>query len=235
MNILVIEDQVLVARALLKTLRNIPFVNFLETACSYQEALQKISSEVFDFFLVDICLGDQERDGLDLCAVIREKSPDAPIVITTSLQSLSCLEQAFALRVNDYIVKPFHPKELTLRVKRWFRDNRPPNGMKSLRYGALEYDVQKHLFLWQGEPLSLSKRNKDLLLLFLREPGKLLSHQYLKEKYWGDRDERPRNVRSSVQVLRQSLPKECSDWISTIHGEGYVFQEPEERGFRQSS
>ncbi len=235
MNILIIEDEPLIAESVLKILSGISFVNSVDMACDFKSALQKASSDVFDMFLVDIYLGDHEHDGLDICTFIRNRNMDVPIVITTSSHSIEYLEIAFQMKVNDYLTKPFHPKELLLRVERCFDVANTSLGAQVIEYQGLTYDSRVHIFSWNGRSLLLSKRNKDLLLLFLREPEKLLSKQYLCEKYWGDYDDKPRNLRASIQDLRKALKGPCSSWISTIRGEGYVLKKDPQSEFSRFS
>ncbi len=226
MNILVIDDEPLIAEAVQRILKNIARVNQVAIALNFRDGLSMASDQLYQLILIDICLGDGEYDGLDLCATIRQQQPDVSIIMTTSLRSLDCLEKAFEMGVNDYIKKPFHPKELQLRVQRWLGVQKRDQKARSLAYKNLHYDGTLHQFSWGSETLPLSKRNKDLLLIFLQRPETLLSHQYLEEHYWGDRSPRSHNLRATIRDLKLSLPEPCSGWIQSVRGEGYLLIYP---------
>ncbi len=124
--------------------------------------------------------------------------------------------------VNDYVKKPFHPKELQLRAERWLGVRKAIQKTQNLQYHQLSYNGSLHEFHWNDKHLKLSKRQKDLLLLFLQRPEALLSHQYLEEQYWGDRGKHSHNLRSAVRDLKQSLAPECAHLIQSRRGEGYL-------------
>lgn len=223
MNVLIVEDETLIAEFLSRVASELEVVNVVDYVCTYDQGYDHLMSGVYDLMLVDICLGSDEWDGLRLCEQARKHFPEMTIIILTSLHSLDCLEQAFALGVNDYMTKPFHPQELRLRITRWLGSTQQI-GMPKLHYHGLSYDPKTHEFHYEDTLIELSPRNKDLLLVFLREPEHLLSPMSLREKFWGDLSDRPRNIRSSLQSLRSKLPQRCSSWIQTVHGEGYILR-----------
>ena len=223
MNVLIVEDEEMIARFLCRIAQDLEVVNVVETASTYEQGYELMMSGVFDLLLVDVCLGGDEWDGLTLCEMARKHFPGVTIIILTSLHSLECLERAFSLGVNDYMTKPFHPEELRLRMMRWLGTS-PLLSSTSLRYGELVYEAASHEFRFRGRSVELSKRNKDLLLVFMKEPERLLSPAYLKEKFWGDLQDKSRNIRSSLQSLRESMPEDCADWIQTLRGQGYILR-----------
>jgi len=226
MNVLVVEDDPQVALSIKKTLAVNKLINFIDVAHDFNQAFNKIYSDVFDLLLLDVFLGKDSLTGLDLCAKIREKDKKIPIIIITSIGSIKYLEKAFKLGANDYIRKPFNSRELELRVERWMHLSKNFSIQKKMKYNELSYDFQTNQFYYDRKHVSLTKKNKVLLKLFMENPGKLLSCSYIKEKFWGDYPgiTKSRNLRSNIQSLRNSLKPHCSEWIKTKRGEGYILK-----------
>lgn len=226
MNILILEDEVFIARLLQRLCLDISLVNTVHIAFDIPSALEKFSSGIFDLVLVDLFLGNQSSSGLDFCERVRERDPLVPVIILTSMYSLDYIEKAFSLGVNDYVTKPFHPKELQFRIRRWCGARRTTPTLE-LCYDQLRFDPRANEFYIGTQYLPLSKKNKSLLLVFLKESEKLLSAVYLKEKFWGDYSDRSRNLRSNIQSLRSSLG-DYGKWIKTVRGEGYILKKDED-------
>ena len=225
MNILIIEDDICMSTLMKSVFSKFPFVNIIEMSHNFQDGFDKSLSCIFDIILLDIHLGNSRYDGIELCKIIRKNNPFIPIVIITAFHSFYYLEKAFEAGANDYITKPFNIQELEIRVKRWFfRNYRVSSAQEKISYHELSYDPNFHQFHFKDYLLNLRKKSKSLLLIFLKEPEKLLSKSYLREKLWGDNDniERGRNIRSNVQILRNVLRGTCDKWIKTVSGEGYV-------------
>jgi len=228
MNILIVEDDVPTANFLRRLIRQIPIVNILQMAHTFEDGFDKALTGVFDLVLLDICLGKSEFCGIDLCRSIRKGNPNVFIVMVTAMKETKSLEEAFAVGANDYIAKPFRPKELQLRVQRYFMlQHQTERLYEEISYKELSFDPQKNEFTYQGERLSLSKKNKVLLLLLLKNKEQMISHQNIREKFWGDYpgSERGRNVRSNIHLLRKALPDPCCQWIRAVPGEGFIFEE----------
>jgi len=226
MNVLIVEDEPKVAKSIKKTLLKSSMINIVDIAHNFNDAFEKFTSDIFDIVLLDVCLGKNSLTGLDLCKKIREKNIKIPIIIITGLHSVKYLEKAFKLGANDYIRKPFNSRELELRVKRWCQISDRVTIRKNLIYDELLYDFQCNKFYFRDRPLTLTKSNKILLRLFIEHPEKLLSNKFIREKFWGDIScfNKSRNLRSNIQSLRQSLNPECSNWIQTVRGEGYILK-----------
>ncbi len=226
MNVLVVEDNKQVALSIKKTLSANKLINFVDIANDFNQAFNKIYSEVFDLILLDIFLGEKKLTGLDLCEKIRKIDKKIPIIILTSVNSIKYLERAFKLGANDYMRKPFNKRELQLRAQRWLELSEDFIIQKKLNYKELTYDFHTNYFYFNNKLLNMSKRNKFLLRLFLKNPEKLLSSAYIKEKFWGDYPgiSRSRNLRSNIQSLRSSLNPYCDNWLKTRRGEGYILK-----------
>lgn len=226
MNILIVEDEKIVASSIKNLLGKIPFVNFVDVALDFETAFQKALSDIFDLVLVDIFLGKDQHNGFELCKIIRGKNKEIPLIIITAYHSINYIEKAFSLGVNDYITKPFNHKEVELRIKRWLMLSHKIRTETKIVYHELVFCPQNSLFTFKSKKFLLSKKQKALLLIFLQKPNIILSKAYLTEKLWGDYLEcdKTRNIRSNIQLLKNALPQGCRHWLKNVRGEGYILK-----------
>jgi len=226
MNILIVEDETIIGLSIQKILKKIPFVNLVDIAHDFDEAFEKTSSNIYDIALIDIFLGNGKHNGFELCEIIRRKNQAIPLVIITAYHSIKYIEKAFEIGANDYITKPFNHKELELRIKRWLLLSHKIKTETEIHYNELTFKPQNNLFYFRKKALHLSKKNKILLLIFLKKPEQILSKEYLSEKLWGDyfNCDKKRNIRSNIQLLKKAVPIECSNWLYNIRGEGYILK-----------
>jgi|GEM_PF-1399661 len=225
MNILIVENDVLVANFIRKILKDIPGVHLVAIATSFAAGFEKASSDIFDIILIDILLGE-EFDGIDLVESIREHNTLITIIMLTACQSTKYLEKAFAAGANEYITKPFRPRELLMRVQRWFSLVQKIEFQKNIAYKNLSYDPFKHEFYYHCRKIKLPRKQKVLLLLFLKNPEQLLSTTYIQERFWGDDIviQKNHNVRANIHVLRSFIADIKDIRIQTVHGEGYMLE-----------
>lgn len=226
MNVLIIDDEVPVAKFIQKILNDVMPIHIIDMAHSFEEGYEKASSGIFDIILVDIDLQSGDLTGIDLCQAIRKSDPQIPLVMVTGFHDIAHLEKAFSTGVSDYITKPFKPKELQLRVKRWFQMSQKIEARQKISYKELSYDSDSNEVFFHDEKLLLTRKQKVLLLLFLEHPEQVLSAPYITEKFWGDYTHcgKSRNLRSNIQILREALQGYCDSWIQTVRGEGYMLQ-----------
>lgn len=225
MNILVVDDEPIITRSIKKNLKVLCYPCQIKTANSHKTAWEWISRHKFDIILLDIFFKNCNKTGLDLCEQIRKINQNVPIIMITSARSLDLLEKAFNFGIYDYITKPYNVKELAIRVKRWKNFSLPhKNKNKLYYYKKLCYNLKNNQFSYNRKPLKLSKRNKELLSLFIKKPETLLTKIYIIESHWGDHStlNKKRNLRSSIQYLRNALKMTNCNWIKTIRGEGYI-------------
>jgi DNA-binding response OmpR family regulator len=219
MNILIVEDESLIANLIRSAILNIPSIAQADIAINFDDALTRWIAKPYDMVLVDLHLATPSRNGLDFCRRIRETNPNIPLIVITSDTSFETQKKAFGITVHDYIKKPFYPQELILRVQRWLPTHTNPKEPEPIRYKELTYLSLGNEFQIRGEKLPLTKKNKALLFLFLQHPESILSPDLLQEKLWGDIDllENKRNIRSNIQLLRHALKGHgCDSWILTI-------------------
>ncbi|MDD4151752.1 MAG: response regulator transcription factor [Candidatus Gracilibacteria bacterium] len=230
MNILIIEDDLFLAKNIAKLFEKKIIINRVKIITNYNHFLKELSIiKSYDIILIDIFLGPLEKkNGIDILSIIREKDSQIPVIIISRFDECKYLEEAFSKGASDYIIKPFRLKELEIRVLKWFKiylDN-DLSKTKNINYFGLEYNISKNEFYYNGIILDLTKGNKYLLLLFLSSPEKLLKEIYLVEKIWGDLSFIiERNLRVNILRLKNKLKKyKIDSWISNIRGEGYILR-----------
>ncbi|MCD4549726.1 MULTISPECIES: MtrAB system response regulator MtrA [unclassified Schaalia] len=173
-----------------------------------------------DLILLDLMLPGM--DGIEICRRIRRES-DVPIVMLTARSDTTDVVAGLEAGADDYVPKPFKPKELVARVKARLR-GREDSGEEHLSLGPLVIDVQGHTVRRNGEVISLTPLEFDLLVALTRAPWRVFSREELLEKVWGYRhaaDTRLVNVH--VQRLRSKIERdpEKPELVVTVRGVGY--------------
>ncbi len=216
--ILVVDDDIALSEMLGIVLRN----EGLETVfCeSGEAALGKVRESRPDVVLLDLMLPG--KDGIEVCREIRGES-DVPIVMLTAKTDTVDVVLGLESGADDYIVKPFKPKELVARIRARLRrsDQSVP---ETLTIGDLVIDVPGHSVKRNGAPLALTPLEFDLLVCLARKPWQVFGREELLEQVWGYRhaaDTRLVNVH--VQRLRSKIEKdpEHPEIVVTVRGVGY--------------
>ena len=164
-------------------------------------------------------------DGLEICKTIRQnpKTAAIPIIMLTAKTEEADKVIGLELGADDYITKPFSPRELMARVKAVLRRKLERTPEKSLKAGALELDTEKHLVLLKGKAVELTSKEYELLKTLMEANGRVLSREQLLEQVWGyDRSIHieTRTVDMHVGQLRKKLKTE-GERIITVKNAGY--------------
>jgi two-component system response regulator MtrA len=173
-----------------------------------------------DIVLLDVMLPG--KDGTEVCRQIRAES-GVPIIMLTAKSDTVDVVQGLESGADDYISKPFKPKELVARIRARLRRTDEP-APEQLLIGDLEIDVTGHRVTRDGKPISLTPLEFDLLVALARKPWQVFSREVLLEKVWGYRhaaDTRLVNVH--VQRLRSKIEHdpEIPEIVLTVRGVGY--------------
>ena len=173
-----------------------------------------------DLVLLDLMLPG--RDGIDVCRAIRAES-GVPIVMLTAKNDTIDVVVGLESGADDYVVKPFKPKELIARVRARLRHNEEA-GPQNLAIGDLTIDVAGHTVKRDGQPISLTPLEFDLLVALARKPWQVFTRDVLLADVWGYRhaaDTRLVNVH--VQRLRSKIEKDPENplIVITVRGVGY--------------
>ena len=186
------------------------------------QALERLRRERYDLLVLDLQLPG--KDGLSLCAEVRrdERTRDVAVVMLTARGDEADRIVGLEMGADDYVVKPFSPKELVARVRALFRRmGRQEDDRKPLGLGALEIDRARHVVKWEGQPVYLTAKEFALLVALVEAKGRVLSRQGLLEDVWGyTYAEGMRTVDVHVRRLREKLPGLAAR-IVTVKSLGY--------------
>jgi DNA-binding response OmpR family regulator len=193
----------------------------VETFESIEELSLRLEKGYPDMFILDIMLPGQ--DGLEFCQKIRQQS-GVPIIFISARRR--ALDRITGLEIggDDYLSKPFSPRELIARVRSVFRRTMAaPDPQSYLQAGNLKLILRDRLILVNGEELTLTTKEYDLLLLLIQHPRRTFNRQELLDRVWGyDYDGSERAVDDLIKRLRKKLKKKGSATnIQTIWGYGY--------------
>jgi two-component system, OmpR family, response regulator MtrA len=216
--ILVVDDDASLAEMLTIVLRQEGFGSRMVTRGD--EALEAFRSYRPDLVLLDLMLPG--KDGIDVCKEIRAES-GVPIVMLTAKGDTVDVVVGLESGADDYVVKPFKPKELVARIRARMRRFDAPTS-ETLSIGDLTIDVAGHAVARAGVPISLTPLEFDLLVCLARKPWQVFTREVLLEQVWGYRhaaDTRLVNVH--VQRLRSKVEHdpENPEIVVTVRGVGY--------------
>ncbi|HEX6738462.1 MAG TPA: response regulator transcription factor [Vicinamibacteria bacterium] len=188
-----------------------------------REALLRLRESTYDLLILDLQLPGM--DGLALCAEVRRdtRTRHLPVVMLTARGDEADRIVGLEMGADDYVTKPFSPKELAARVRALFRriDRQGEDAEAPLSFGPLEVDITRHTVKVEGRPVHLTAKEFFLLVALLEAKGRVLSRQALLEKVWGySYSEGTRTVDVHVRRLREKLP-EVADSILTVKSLGY--------------
>ncbi len=187
-----------------------------------RRALERLRAGGSDLVILDLQLPGM--DGLALCAELRrdERTRALPVIMLTARADEADRVVGLEVGADDYVVKPFSPKELVARVRALFRRlERKDEGEAPLVVGRLEIDPSRHTACWDGLPVRLTAKEFALLLALVEANGRVLTRQALLEKVWGySYAEGTRTVDVHVRRLREKLPG-IADRLVTVKSLGY--------------
>jgi phosphate regulon transcriptional regulator PhoB len=195
-------------------------------AATGAEALQRVRTAAPDLVVLDLML--PEMDGLEVCRRLRGDPATAAIPIIMLTAKADEVDRIVGLEMgaDDYVAKPFSPKELVARVRAVLRRARPGEAIRSLAVGGVSLDTARHVVTVDGRPVELTPKEFDLLHALLESAGRVLSREHLLNRVWGyaRADEiESRTVDVHIRRLRAKLGAE-ERRIATIKGVGYRFE-----------
>jgi len=223
MKVLVVDDDEKIVKVLMAYLEKEGYL--VLTAKDGWEAVDKARQLRPDIVLLDVML--PSLDGWGVCKEIRRTS-DVPIIMLTARDAEADRIVGLELGADDYVVKPFSPKEVIARIRAIFRRLQPADRREDknrvLQIGNIALDQSSHSLVVGGVSVDLTPTEYKLLELFLAHPGQVFSRLQLIEKVQGDAFEGyERTVDSHIKNLRKKLNASIDDphYIRTIYGMGY--------------
>lgn len=203
-------------------------VTALETG---EQAMELVTKEKFDLFVLDIMLPD--TSGMELCRRIRAGS-EAIILFLTCKRESDDIVAGLEIGADDYVVKPFNPKMLVARITGHLRrsvlaaasDAGKHKDGQLWRHGRLEVDFGNYEVRVDGEVVPMYAKEKQLLAFFIENPNQVFSVGQLYERIWGwDRESDERTVMVHVRNLRKKIEEDPGNprYVVTVRGFGYQF------------
>ncbi|MFD1039492.1 response regulator transcription factor [Virgibacillus byunsanensis] len=228
--VLVADDEDRIRRLIKMYLEREDFV--IEEAENGTQALDLALNNEYDVILLDIMM--PEMDGIEVCQELR-KEKQTPVIMLTAKGEEANRVQGFEVGTDDYIVKPFSPREVVLRVKAVLRrmsfshfneGDTPPKDIVVFPHLTIDHDA--HRVTADGHEVSLTPKEYELLCFIAKSPDKVFNREVLLKEVWqyeffGDL----RTVDTHVKRLREKLnnvSKEASKMIVTVWGVGYKFE-----------
>lgn len=228
--ILVVDDEERIRRLLKMYLEREEFI--VEEAEDGVSALTKALNTEYDVILLDLMMPG--KDGIEVCKELREKKTTPVIMLTAKGEEVNRV-QGFEVGTDDYIVKPFSPREVVLRVKALLRrsvtttfEQSDSTSKDLIIFPALTIDHDAHRVLASGKEVSLTPKEYELLYFLAKSPDKVFDRELLLKEVWhyeffGDL----RTVDTHVKRLREKLNRvseEAASMIVTVWGVGYKFE-----------
>jgi DNA-binding response OmpR family regulator len=221
--ILVVEDELLTRRTLQDVLQREGFT--VMTAGTIAEAMAEVQHRPYDLVLLDLILPD--GDGLSACGRIRARH-QMPIIILSTRREIEDRVAGLEKGADDYIAKPFEPRELVARVRAQLRRarelSRAGDAADLIRAGRLVVDPAVQDALVDGKPVGLSRKEFELLHLLASRAGKAVSRDFLIEQLWaGDELGSDKNVAVYIRRIRQKIESDPDqpEILLTVRGFGY--------------
>lgn len=216
MKILIVDDEKLIRDVIKEYCCNENYEVLL--ASNGEEALEIVNIEKVDLIILDIMM--PKLDGFSLCKQIKDKN--IPIIILSARTDEFDKLLGFELGIDDYVTKPFSPKELIARVKAVLKRNNKIDD--SFTYKTLVVDFKAHNIVIDGENIKFTPKEYDLLVYFINNSNIALTREILLDKIWGYSffgDDR--TIDTHIKMLRNTLGK-YRDLIVTVRGVGYKFE-----------
>jgi len=221
--ICLVEDEKKVAAFICKGLEEHGYQ--ITTAKDGAAAMELVQSSKFNLFILDVMLPD--INGIELCRQIRQTDSKTPILMLTALDQIQNKVAGLKAGADDYLVKPFHFSELLARIEALLRRQQINfNTEHTLTFDDLVLDTWSNIVERAGRQITLTAKEYTLLELFMRNPNKILSREYIGEQVWKiDFDTGTNFIDVYVNYLRKKIEKGFkSKLIHTVIGMGYILR-----------
>jgi len=222
--ILVVEDDKHISKLVKYNLEKAGFDSTV--TITGEEALEVLDREAIDLIILDIML--PKMDGFETCKQIKQdkKLSHIPIIMLTAKGEEVDKVVGFELGADDYVVKPFSPRELVLRVKAILKRGKPQEEVKDiLSANKLTVDIPRHKVTIDKKEITLTQIEFKLLVTLMQRKGRVQSRDSLLEDVWDiAADVTTRTIDTHIKRLRQKLGK-MGKMIETVRGIGYRFSE----------
>lgn len=220
--VLLVEDDPMIARTLSMGLRYEGFA--LSLAASVAQAMQMLTSEVYDLLVLDVGLPD--GDGISLCQKLRELHPATPILMLSARSDETAVVAAIEGGADDYVRKPCGLRELAARMRRLLATyNGDGKNKINLSFGQISMDIRGRNVSVADVPLQLGKKEYEVLMLLVRAAGDTISRAQILDQFEDSNAIYDRTIDSHLSHLRRKLKDAgASERIVAIYGVGYKLE-----------
>ncbi len=223
-NILVVDDEVDLVELVSYNLKKEDFI--VDSSSDGKSALAKIKKGKFDLVVLDLMLPGIQ--GMELCRLVRNdpNTVGLPIIMLTAKGEEVDKILGLEMGADDYITKPFSPRELVARVKAVLRRSEKKIVTEKVIIDDMEIDKERYAVTIKGRPITLSATEFKLLLYLAERPGKVFSREQLLDAIWGNESfVEPRTVDVHIRRVRAQIEKDPAHpkYIKTMRGIGYFF------------
>ncbi|MEI6831723.1 MAG: response regulator transcription factor [Candidatus Omnitrophota bacterium] len=192
------------------------------------EALEISEQENPDLIILDIML--PRIDGWEVCRRLKQnpRTSNIPIIMLSALSEVDDKLKGFDLGTDDYVTKPFSPRELVVRVKRVLaRSENKVSTPKTIKIGPLQIDTEDFIVKRNNEEIVLTEKEKGILRLLVNNPGVVFGHSEILDSVWSqDNIVEYGNVDVHIRHLREKIEQDSDDpqLIKTVKGKGYKLE-----------
>jgi len=218
MKILLLEDEVMLNESICEFLEALG--HQVESFVDGNQALEEIQKNMYDLLILDINVPGM--DGLSFLEKVHELKIHTPAIYISALVDIEDISRAYDLGCYDYLKKPFHLKELGLRIDRVKIANDTPRIHLRLSKNY-SYDQEHSTLLFNNEPQTLTKRQSQIIDLLARNRGMVVDFEQFTNYIWTDIFVDNATIRAEVNRLKKSLKE---DVIQNIRGMGYMIEKP---------
>jgi DNA-binding response OmpR family regulator len=221
-NILVVEDDPRMQKTLQRTFSQEHYATVV--AGDGQTGLDLFRKELPSAVILDLIL--PHISGRELCRTFKQLAPEVPVIVLSAISEVADKVLLLELGADDYVTKPFSPRELTARVQAAIRRQRKPPTQKVYRFGECEVDFSKMTIKCGGNPVVITAHEFKLLRFFTENAERVLSRDVLLNEVWGyNFYPTTRTVDNQILKLRQKLEPDPANprHLLTIYGAGYKF------------
>ncbi|KAF1301270.1 MULTISPECIES: response regulator transcription factor [Enterococcus] len=233
-NVLIVDDEPSIIRLLTFNLEKEGYQ--VTAVLDGQEGLDQALTGAFDFIILDVML--PSIDGMEITKKLRQEKIETPILLLTAKDDTIDRILGLEIGADDYLTKPFSPREVTARMKAINRRLKPretketlPEENQLLQIGEIQADLTNYQVFLRGEAIFLTPKEFELLVYFMKRKDRVIDRDTLLDRIWKfDFTGQSRIVDVHVSHLREKIEKDPKnpDYLLTIRGFGYKFQEPKE-------
>lgn len=220
MKILLLEDDIMLNRAITKYLQSTG--HNIRTTRDGSNCLEILEEESFDLLILDINVPNV--NGFKILETLYEKNRNIPTIFISALIDIEDISRAFELGCYDYLKKPFHLKELTLRINKVIQTQPVVNSDKKLS-NSYSFNTNTLTLLYNDEVHSLTKRQIQIVKLLARFKNSVVNYDMFREFVWND-DIDNATIRAEINRLKKVLKE---DFIMNIRGLGYMIEHEKEK------